>query len=183
MGVPIENGSNAGSVGTVALQLRRQKNSVLQRDGAMGERGDQELVPSWQVEHDGRKREKVACDHVMTFFSYAVNRSFKIKYNLANNWVIYNILFTFWLTNCVWLHHTKSNTWPRCFSRSLLYIGAEFGPPLTKLNLAFHQSRALCVDWKGNLCLQAVVRTCTQKDDLIIERQFGEMRDSLCPLH
>lgn len=45
--VPVKNGSDSAAVGTVALQLRGQLNSVFQSDGAVGEGGDEELVPAW----------------------------------------------------------------------------------------------------------------------------------------
>lgn len=45
--LPVKNGSHSSAVCTVALQLRGQLNSVFQSDGAVGEGGDEELVPAW----------------------------------------------------------------------------------------------------------------------------------------
>lgn len=45
---PVKNGSNSCTVCIITLQLRSQKNSILQTDGAMGERGNEEFIPPWQ---------------------------------------------------------------------------------------------------------------------------------------
>lgn len=46
--IPVENGSNSYVVRTVTLKLRGQENSIFQGNRAMGERGDEELIPPWQ---------------------------------------------------------------------------------------------------------------------------------------
>lgn len=43
--VPVKNGSNSCAVCAVTLQLGGQENSILHSNGAMGEGGDEELIP------------------------------------------------------------------------------------------------------------------------------------------
>lgn len=50
--VPVKNGSDPPAVRTVALQLGGQLNAVLQGNGAVGEGGDEELVPAWPMGGD-----------------------------------------------------------------------------------------------------------------------------------
>lgn len=45
LNIPVKNGSNSCAVCIVTLQLRGQKNSIIQSNGAMGERGNEELIP------------------------------------------------------------------------------------------------------------------------------------------
>ena len=36
---------------TVSLQLGGEEDSIFHSDGAMGERGDKELIPAWHVKY------------------------------------------------------------------------------------------------------------------------------------
>ena len=46
--VPVKDGAHARAVGAVPVDVepRGQQDAVLHRDGAMGERGDEELIPT-----------------------------------------------------------------------------------------------------------------------------------------